>query len=62
MEPKLAVVKQLDLTYSNWTIDTLRSYLASVGLTALTHYLLYGKDEGLSISSVLIEEQVSTGE
>jgi len=40
------------------TIDDLRSLLASVGMTALDHYLNYGWNEGLSVTPVPIDERV----
>ena len=46
---------------SAWTADALGTYLSTLGLTPLTHFLLYGQAEGFTATEVPADEQVDPG-
>lgn len=41
-------------------VADLRAFLAGVGMTALDHYLVYGQNEGLSVTEVSGDERITT--
>ena len=62
LSAKLAALQTYSSTQPDWagkTVDDLRSYLASIGMTALDHYLDYGQYEGLSVTAVSGDERVT---
>jgi S-layer protein len=61
LDAKVAALKAAGKTQedgSEWTADALNDYFAANGLTPLTHFVEYGKDEGLTAPEVPADEQV----
>ncbi|MGE4343904.1 MAG: hypothetical protein AB7F20_06405 [Geoalkalibacter sp.] len=60
---KLAALQAADPdTYGDWTTTDVQNAFQDAGLTAIGHFMLYGKDEGLTVTAVPAGEQVNPGE
>ncbi|MCK5096709.1 MAG: trypsin-like peptidase domain-containing protein, partial [Desulfobacteraceae bacterium] len=58
---KLNALQTNASTSAQWTgetVDSLRSFLTGVGMTVVDHYINFGENEGLTVTSVPAEEQV----
>ncbi len=51
LQQKLASLQAADDAFLSWGVEDVASAFRSAGLTALTHYLEYGRDEGLRYGS-----------
>lgn len=58
---KLASLQMLDPDWNALSVDDLRSWLISINLTPLTHYLVYGRHDGLAAPAVPLGERVDAG-
>ncbi len=59
---KLAALQAADPdTYADWTATDVQNAFLDAGLTAIEHFMLYGEDEGLTITPVPADEQVDPG-
>ncbi len=60
---KLAQLQASDPdTYGDWTADQVEAAFFDAGLTAVEHFMLYGQDEGLTVTVVPADEQVNAGD
>ena len=63
LSDKLSSLQTQESTSSDWsgrTIEDLRSFLTSIDMTVVDHYINYGIQEGLTVSPVPAGEQVDT--
>lgn len=62
-DAKLLSLQENPATTSDWvgkSSDDLKALFDSLGLSALQHYFMYGANEGIAVTAVPYEEQVST--